>query len=114
MIVGFGSINLDLIFALPAIPRAGETLLGPQVLAAIRSLYSDRELGRALGLYGAMIGRQCVVSCGPMMAAMTLGDQHELILMVGMTAVVLAERFRHRTPRRASAAVVGLLAVLAL
>jgi EmrB/QacA subfamily drug resistance transporter len=31
-------------------------LLGPQVLAAIRSLYSDRELGRALGLYGAMIG----------------------------------------------------------
>jgi EmrB/QacA subfamily drug resistance transporter len=31
-------------------------LLGPQVLAAIRSLYTDRELGRALGLYGAMIG----------------------------------------------------------
>src|SRR5271165_2711958 len=31
-------------------------LLGPQVLAAIRSLYSDRELGRALGVYGAMIG----------------------------------------------------------
>jgi ribokinase len=31
MIVVFGSINLDLIFALPAIPRAGETLLGSQV-----------------------------------------------------------------------------------
>jgi ribokinase len=31
MIVVFGSINLDLIFALPAIPRAGETLLAPQV-----------------------------------------------------------------------------------
>jgi ribokinase len=31
MIVVFGSINLDLIFALPAIPRAGETLLGKQV-----------------------------------------------------------------------------------
>jgi MFS family permease len=31
-------------------------LLGPQVLAAIRALYSDAELGRALGLYGAMIG----------------------------------------------------------
>ncbi|MDE2514433.1 MAG: ribokinase [Rhodospirillales bacterium] len=29
MIVVFGSINLDLIFALPAIPRPGETLLGP-------------------------------------------------------------------------------------
>jgi ribokinase len=31
MIVVFGSINLDLIFALPAIPRPGETVLGPQV-----------------------------------------------------------------------------------
>ena len=29
MIVVFGSINLDLIFALPSIPRAGETVLGP-------------------------------------------------------------------------------------
>ena len=29
MVVVFGSINLDLIFALPAIPRPGETLLGP-------------------------------------------------------------------------------------
>ena len=29
MIIVFGSINLDLIFALPEIPRAGETLLGP-------------------------------------------------------------------------------------
>ena len=29
MIVVFGSINLDLIFALPAIPRPGETVLGP-------------------------------------------------------------------------------------
>jgi ribokinase len=34
MIVVFGSINLDLIFALPAIPRAGETLLGKQVRVA--------------------------------------------------------------------------------
>jgi EmrB/QacA subfamily drug resistance transporter len=31
-------------------------LLGPQVLAAIRALYSDAELGRALGVYGASIG----------------------------------------------------------
>ncbi len=29
MIVVFGSINLDLIFLLPAIPRPGETVLGP-------------------------------------------------------------------------------------
>ena len=65
-------------------------------------------------LYGAMIGRECVVSCGPMMTVMTLCDQHQLILMVGMTAVVFVERFRHRTPRRASAAVLGLLAAVAL
>ena len=31
MIVVFGSINLDLIFPLPAIPRAGETLLTPAI-----------------------------------------------------------------------------------
>jgi len=29
MVIVFGSINLDLIFALPAIPRPGETVLGP-------------------------------------------------------------------------------------
>ncbi len=29
MIVVFGSVNLDLIFALPHIPRAGDTVLGP-------------------------------------------------------------------------------------
>jgi EmrB/QacA subfamily drug resistance transporter len=31
-------------------------MLGPQVLASIRALYSNQELGHALGLYGAMIG----------------------------------------------------------
>jgi ribokinase len=31
MIVVFGSINLDLIFPLPAIPRAGQTLLAPGI-----------------------------------------------------------------------------------
>ena len=29
MIILFGSINLDLIFNLPSIPRSGETVLGP-------------------------------------------------------------------------------------
>jgi ribokinase len=29
MVIVFGSINLDLIFSLPAIPRPGETVLGP-------------------------------------------------------------------------------------
>lgn len=32
MVIVFGSINLDLIFALPRIPLAGETVLGPSVL----------------------------------------------------------------------------------
>jgi ribokinase len=31
MIVCFGSINLDLVFALPRLPMAGETVLGPTV-----------------------------------------------------------------------------------
>lgn len=31
MIVAFGSINLDLIFALPSLPRPGETILGPNL-----------------------------------------------------------------------------------
>ena len=29
MVIVFGSINLDLIFSLPSIPRSGETVLGP-------------------------------------------------------------------------------------
>src|SRR6201747_726546 len=29
MVIVFGSINLDLIFSLPRIPRPGETVLGP-------------------------------------------------------------------------------------
>jgi predicted metal-binding membrane protein len=65
-------------------------------------------------LYGATIARECVISCGPMMAAMTLGAHHEPVLMVGITAVVLAERFQHRAPRRASAAALTLLSATAL
>jgi ribokinase len=32
VVIVFGSINLDLIFTLPSIPRAGETVLGPSTL----------------------------------------------------------------------------------
>src|ERR1700733_2579416 len=32
MVIVFGSINLDLIFSLPAIPRPGETVLGASTL----------------------------------------------------------------------------------
>jgi predicted metal-binding membrane protein len=65
-------------------------------------------------LYGVAIGRDCIVSCGPMMAAMTLGNRNELILMLGMTTIVLVERVRHRVPRRASALALGLLCLAAL
>lgn len=64
--------------------------------------------------WGTMIGRECVISCGPMMAAMTLGATSSLTVMLGLTAVVLTERFRHRTPRRASAVVLAVLAVVAV
>ena len=59
MIVVFGSINLDLIFPLPAIPRAGETLLAPgiriepggkganQAVAAARDGARSARSGRA-------------------------------------------------------------------
>jgi predicted metal-binding membrane protein len=63
---------------------------------------------------GIMIGRECVVSCAPMMAAMTLGATASVPVMVGLAVVVMAERFRHRTPRRSSAVLVALLAVVAL
>jgi len=31
MVIVFGSINLDLIFSVPTIPRPGETVLGPSI-----------------------------------------------------------------------------------
>jgi ribokinase len=64
MIVVFGSINLDLIFALPAIPRAGETLLGPQVRiepggkGANQAVAAARD-GAAVALAGA-VGRDAL------------------------------------------------------
>jgi predicted metal-binding membrane protein len=65
-------------------------------------------------LYGLAIGRDCIVSCGPMMAAMTLGTRNELVLMVAITTVVLVERVRRRPPRRASAIALGLLCFAAI
>jgi ribokinase len=64
MIVVFGSINLDLIFALPAIPRAGETLLGPQVRiepggkGANQAVAAARD-GAAVAMAGA-VGRDAL------------------------------------------------------
>jgi predicted metal-binding membrane protein len=74
-----------------------------------RGLRADRECLR----WGVTNGRDCAISCGPMMTAMTLGHGNPLLLMPGLTVVVLAERFRHRTPRRTSAAALALLAAVA-
>jgi ribokinase len=66
MIVVFGSINLDLIFALPAIPRAGETLLGRQVRiepggkGANQAVAAARD-GAAVVLAGA-VGRDALAT----------------------------------------------------
>jgi EmrB/QacA subfamily drug resistance transporter len=39
---------------------AGAALIAPQVLGSIRALYADRELARALSLYGVMMGLAAV------------------------------------------------------
>jgi predicted metal-binding membrane protein len=95
--------------------------LTPAKQLALNGCHGTRPLSprgaRADGdclLYGVMIGRHCVISCGPMMAAMTLGDRNQLIVMLGMTAVVAAERVRHRRPRRMSAVALGLLSAATL
>lgn len=61
MVIVFGSINLDLIFALPSIPRTGETVLGPSVLiesggkGANQALAAARD-GAAVLMAGAIGG----------------------------------------------------------
>jgi ribokinase len=64
MIVVFGSINLDLIFALPHIPRPGETVLGPKLRqepggkGANQALAAARD-GAAVMMAGA-VGRDAL------------------------------------------------------
>ena len=48
MITVFGSINLDLIFALPAIPRSGETLLTGGVVIAPGGKGANQAVAAAL------------------------------------------------------------------
>ncbi len=60
--------------------------------------------------FGGMNGWQCVLSCGPLMAAMAL-DMASIVLLPVLTGVVLFERSRYRPPRRAGAAVLAALAV---
>ena len=57
MITVFGSINLDLIFALPAIPRSGETLLTKSVAIAPGGKGANQAVAAALdGARVAMAG----------------------------------------------------------
>ncbi len=57
MITVFGSINLDLIFALPAIPRSGETLLTRSVTVAPGGKGANQAVAAALdGARVAMAG----------------------------------------------------------
>jgi ribokinase len=57
MIVVFGSINLDLIFPLPALPRPGESLLSPAVLIQPGGKGANQAVAAARdGAQVAMIG----------------------------------------------------------
>jgi predicted metal-binding membrane protein len=94
--------------------------LTPLKRAALNGCHRTRPLtprGRRADwdcyFWGILVGRECVVSCGPLMAAMTFGVSDSLTVMVGLTVVILAERFRHKTPRRATALIVALLAAVA-
>ena len=65
-------------------------------------------------LCGTSIGRDCIISCGPMMAAMTLGTGNETLLMIAITAIVLTERVQHRPSPGTGAIALGLLCITAL
>jgi ribokinase len=58
MIVVFGSINLDLIFGLPKLPQAGETVLGPSYAVAAGGKGANQAVAAARdGAKAALVGR---------------------------------------------------------
>jgi hypothetical protein len=63
---------------------------------------------------GSAIGRDCVISCGPMMAAMTFGTGNETLLMIAITTLALTERVQHRPSPHIGAIALGLLCITAL
>jgi len=57
MIIVFGSINLDLVFSAPALPRPGETVLTPAVLMAPGGKGANQAVAAArAGARVAMVG----------------------------------------------------------
>ena len=57
MVIVFGSINLDLVASVPAIPRAGETLLGSSLVTAPGGKGANQALAaRLAGAHVAMVG----------------------------------------------------------
>jgi predicted metal-binding membrane protein len=60
--------------------------------------------------YGVDGGTQCLLSCGPMMAAMVLNMT--ALLLIPVSAIVIVERYRYRPPTRMTAVALGLTAVV--
>jgi ribokinase len=64
VVIVFGSINLDLIFALPRIPREGETVLGPSTLIQPGGKGANQAVAAALDgaevLMAGAIGRDAL------------------------------------------------------
>lgn len=94
MILVFGSINLDVIFALPALPRPGETALGPGYRTAAGGKGANQAVAAARdGAAVAMIG--CVgddafaapALAGLAAAAVDLGDVVRVDAPTGCAAV---------------------------
>jgi len=57
VVIVFGSINLDLVASVPAIPRAGETLLGSSLVTAPGGKGANQALAaRLAGAHVAMVG----------------------------------------------------------
>jgi predicted metal-binding membrane protein len=70
---------------------------------------SGLKANRDCLVYGVATGLRCMVSCGPMMIAMTLAGRTAIIL-VAVTVLIWVERYRYRPPRRLSAFALILLA----
>src|SRR5258706_7016862 len=73
MIVVFGSINIDLVFVLAALPRSGETVLGPSYSVVAGGKGANQALAAARdGAHVALVGAVGDdVFAGPALAELT-------------------------------------------